>query len=200
MTTNVQAVFQRHDISSCRMRATQQVRTLITDYGNPTANASKLIKDILDVEVKFDDATKARIATQYIVDLILVNNFAINDVDQLVAAGIAKANEFIHNPNNSWMLAKPEQQGVSAPAATVSEDGEVTLTNKKGAKRDAAFELYRQTVLAAETPLNCQQFVALLKEKIGMTPAGAATYASLCVKTLGASKGVWTTRKQGAVK
>ena len=60
----------------------------------------------------------------------------------------------------------------------VKADGKI----KKGGKQILAAELYKKHVVETENPVDNQGFIKILMAELGMTKAGATTYAYNCKK------------------
>lgn len=141
---------------------------------------------MLDVNVKFADETEALLTTQYIVDEAMKSEGNVEDGDIALQAALRKADAFIRKPTNSWIFAKKEVTIDSSTQETVTEmvDTKVAVKTdgsiKKGGRQVLAQALYEKYVVLPEVKPTNSWFKELLVKELGMTSAGASTYAYNC--------------------
>ena len=125
-----------------------------------------LIEEITGESIKFKDTDLYRFTYAYLCTEAISrsNNTDKLNADELLT--IAKEKARILKSNNMWMFAKSE-----TPAKL---DDEGNAKPKKGAKKTLAMEVYAEFIkdkVAAR-----KDAIAILVEKVGLTPAGASTY------------------------
>lgn len=165
-------------------QAVQQVRQHIEGSTFPTEAASDLIFNITDIRVEFKDLPTALHVAQYVVyDAITLVSAVPQDV--VDSAFVRTAALFEKQP---WI--KPSVASENAPQTEVAvaagvemkvavkADGKI----KKGGKQILAVELYKLHVVETQSPVDNQGFIAILMKELGMTKAGATTYAYNCRK------------------
>ena len=114
-------------------------------------------------------------------------NQPIDEITTLVNAKV-RISKLMALPDNSWMFVKPTPTSTGGPTTDVAliagldikvaikEDGSI----KKGGKQTIAMEMYKQRVIESGKPVTNQEFIAMLVAELGMTSAGAITYAGNC--------------------
>lgn len=192
---NVSHVLERNDIRSWNAtHAVGDIAAKVKDSTDPLYMATKLFNDILSVPVTFTDAVHARIAAKHMIKDVLTYKCVIDndDVADIIEQAIEYADGYCADPTNSYLWSQPDSdtaptqvtvqvvEGIDIKVA-VREDGKI----KKGGKQVLANEMYQQYVIEAEKPLTNQEFIALLVDKLAMTPLGASTYCYNCRKAAG---------------
>lgn len=173
-------------------RAVQEVRARIMESSDPLGEAVFIVNDITGINVEFADVPTALHVAQYVVyDAITVEKYEYQDSIDSAFKRTAKLfesqpwakakteSEFTTTTNNEVQVAVAK--GVELKVA-VKADGSI----KKGGKQVLAVELYKVHVVNAKEPLNNQSFIAILMKELGMTKAGATTYAYNCRKQFAA--------------
>ena len=125
-----------------------------------------LIKDITDKTIKLEDADLYRFTYAYLCTEAISRS---NNTDKLNAEElltIAKEKAKILKDKNEWMFAKSETP------AKLDEEG--NAKPKKGAKKTLAMEVYAEFIKDKVTAR--KDAIAILVDKVGLTPAGASTY------------------------
>ena len=164
-------------------QAVQQVRQHIEGSVDPINAATVLIFNITDITVEFTDLPTALHVAQYVVyDAITL----VSAVPQDVVDNAFKRTAILFE-KQPWAkpmtseLAPQTEVAVAAGVETkvaIKSDGKI----KKGGKQILAVELYKLHVVETETPVDNQGFIAILMKELGMTKAGATTYAYNCRK------------------
>ena len=164
------------------LRAIQEVRSKIEAAKNPLDEATGLIHNIIGLEQKFDDIKTAINVTQEIV-LTYIENDSY-DEDLALSQAIKKAAAMRVSPNTSWCFAKSDtstKRGETVSAVLDGIDTQVAVkadgTRKKGSGQILAVELYKKYVINVEVPASNKEFVQILINQLGMSKAGANTYA-----------------------
>lgn len=180
---NVSHALEHFDIDTKSVpRAVEGVRIFI---GDDVRKASKLLKDIIGVDVKFDDTARACKTLQSLIGDIVKHNCQFDDGVMLLNDAKAYADVFVSNPHNTWMFAEKE------PDITASKEIETTAVVegietkvaihasgkiKKGGKQILADALYKKYVIEASTPMEVKTFKKLLVKEVQLTTSGANTY------------------------
>lgn len=199
---NVASALEHAGISSTSaITAVQQVRNIIEDGGDGkrVSLCSKLLLDLFSVQEDFRGHTSEKVGQQHVwalkitqamVEFAIKSNCEIDNVDFMLAQARMRASNFILNPNNGWMFAVDEPPAtaktVETAAVTDKVDVQVEVkadgTMKKGGKGILAEALYKKFVAEATTPITNMEFVKMLQDDLGMSLAGARTYAANCKK------------------
>ena len=165
-------------------RAITSVRGRL-DRAGEVIGAQKFIKELLDVDVKFTSTDQARIAAFNVVQDAIRNEGVITDAEDFVSTAISKANKFVNNPDHAWLFVKPGAYESSAVVTEAVVDGISTQVEvradgkiKKGGKKILAVELYNRE--ASKGEVHAPDFVKILMKELGMSIAGARTYAHFC--------------------
>lgn len=159
------------------------------DDGDCCYNANKLVRDLTDCEVKFDDNLYARIFAKKLVQLIYRNSFVVEeDIDELVERMHIETCEFVNDPKWSFLKSVADEdspvkaqtvqivEGIDLKVAVkVNEKGEQKI--KKGGKQVLAAELFKKYVLDAAEAVSNSEFIKILMKELNMTKAGANTYS-----------------------
>lgn len=124
------------------------------------------IKEITGKSVKFESSDMARMTYSYLVAVAIeeTNHTDILDAEALLKKATEKASKLVEE--NSWMFAKAE--------AEPKLDASGNVKPKKGAKKELAMKVYAEDIKDKVTVR--KDAIAILVEKVGMTPAGASTY------------------------
>jgi hypothetical protein len=164
-------------------RAIREV-TEIVNQSNPITGAANFIKNVLDIKVKFEDVNVARVTASAVIEAVLKANGQVEDVDALYKAALARALKHINTPANHWMYVTEEEEANSIKETRAFVDGIDTKVNVKadgtigrGGKQVLAAELFDLHVVNSETPCDNACFVKILITQLGMSKAGARTYA-----------------------
>lgn len=200
--------FQHMGLSvDCRLRAIQEVSVLVDESSNPTKAATKAIHDMLGVDVTFTEPRHARLTAMKVAELIVVAKHHIEDPNDIVAQAQEYTKNFLVNPRYKWMFAESDvvtsSSGIAAEKKAIVEGIETKVavkadgSIKKGGKQILVAEMYKKNVLEATTPMTNQQFIALIMKDLGMTKAGATTYAYNAKKELGEPEGGIVKAKKG---
>jgi hypothetical protein len=166
--------------------AIQEVRDMIDSAPNKIAKAISLVQEIAGVTPELTDYDQAICVAQTVAE------FAVREEMFDPEAAIEKGNARYARlkKDQSWMF---ESEGSSRSKnevavvegidvkVEVKADGKI----KKGGKQILAAELYKKHVLEAASPLDNKAFIEVLVKELGMSKAGATTYAWNCRKQLG---------------
>lgn len=146
----------------------------------------QLVDDLLGVKAEFADGNEALLTTQYIVDAALLSEGNVEDGEIALQAALRKVEAFRNKPDNKWIFAKKAETVDTSNQEQVSEMTDVKVavkadgTIKKGGRQVLAAALYQKYVVeATEKPTNAW-FKELLVKELGMSSAGASTYAYNC--------------------
>lgn len=164
--------------------ACQEVGNLIRDSATPLTTSSKLFNDFLSLDVRFDDEVYARIACKSMVKQIVDAKNIVDDPQVILDNANVYAKSFCEDPKWSYLWSRPESVTVTADVqvqvvkeldtkVAVKESGEI----KKGGKQVLNLELYKKLVVDAEVPLTNVQYIERIMKDLGMSLAGARTYA-----------------------
>jgi len=203
---NTEKVFERLDLGTSRVTSVIAVRTAIDDEAesNKKAKAEDLIFQLLGVKVVYEDQKKARFVAMKVAEEAWKVNHKIDDEQMFLHDVEVKIDAFMTNPNNAFMFVKPESysaEPTEMKAVVAGVDTEVAIKKdgsiKKGGKEVLARELYKKHVLESNEPLSNQGFIAVLIKDLGMSKAGATTYAYNCKKALGEPEGGIVKSKKG---
>ena len=125
-----------------------------------------LIKEITDESIVLEDSDLYRMTYAYLCTEAISRS---NNTDQLNAVElltIAKEKAILLKKNHKWMFAK------SDTPVKLDENG--NAKPKKGAKKILAMEVYAEHIKDKVTVR--KDAIAILVDKVGLTPAGASTY------------------------
>lgn len=163
--------------------------------------ATKMVKEMIGADVVFTEGNEARLVVMALAEAASNCEGKFEDETAALLRAQTRAAEHMANKANTWMYVKkvhavPTEvktvvEGMTAVA--VKADG----TIKKGGKQVLAAELYTKHVLNAATPSTNQEFIKILVKELGMSKAGATTYAYNCKKSLGEPKGGIVKAKKG---
>lgn len=157
-------------------RAIQAVRGKLQRASSESAGAVALVKALLDIDVKFNSHTEARIATFALVEDIIKNDCVVNDLDEAMGRAMQKANSFINNSTNSWMFVS--DQPMTKQAVVDGVDTKVIIkangSIKKGGKKILALEIYKRELLKGDVLPG--ELAKMFVNELGMTLSGARTY------------------------
>lgn len=180
---NISHTLNRMDIdTNSIIRAVQQVREIVGE--DKAKGASRFIKSLLSLDVKFDDENVALATAQYATEAAIKANGEIGDEQVLLDGAQQRAVKFVTEKGNAWMFARDEAtapksvetkafvEGLETKVA-VRKDGSIA----RGGKQTLAAELFRKHVLESTTPCDNACFVNILVKELDMTKAGARTYA-----------------------
>jgi hypothetical protein len=164
-------------------RAIREV-TEIVNQSNPLTGAANFIKSILDIKVKFADENVARVTASAVIEAVLKVNGQVEDANVLYEAAVARAMKHINTPSNHWMYVTESEEANSIKETRAFVDGIDTKVNVKadgtigrGGKQILAAELFDLHVVNSATPCDNACFVKILMKDLGMSIAGARTYA-----------------------
>lgn len=198
---NTEHAFVRLNLGKSSGEAVQMISRAIKEDSAPIAKAVKLIRDITGIERSYDDEDVARLTAMAIGDEAFKVNHVIDDVEAFVDKCEQRARKFRFDDNNAFHFVKPEPEvgatetviaGIDVKVG-VKADGKI----KKGGKEILALELYKVHMLETKNPLTNQGFIAVLVKELGMSKAGATTYAYNCRKKLGEPAGGIVKAKKG---
>lgn len=199
---NTEAVFQHLDLGKSRIECVQRIREIVEGAVDPAAKATAIIKDIIGLEPKYDDATRARLVAQKVGEEVFKANHRIADEEELLKTCEDYVTKFMTNPKNAFMFAKDTPTSIAVEKVEVvkgmtkvevKSNGKI----KKGGKQVLAAELYKKHVLDAKKAATNQEFITILVKELGMSRAGATTYAYNCKKQLGEPAGGIVKAKKG---
>ncbi len=185
---NISSTLAHMNITPLRLSAVQEIRDILdkeTETQQPKV-AAQLVFDLLGVKVEFEDANQALFTTQYIVDSAIAGNCEVEDGEIALANALRRADAFMRKPENQWMFARKEDTVDTSNNQTVVEglDTKVAVkadgSIKKGGKQVLAAALYEKHVLKADVKPTNAWFKELLCKELGMSGAGASTYAYNC--------------------
>lgn len=182
------------------VKAVQQVREYIEKDNDGVDSAINLVDHVIGQKIDGVMFNEPKVGTpemwamhfaQAVVEYCIKQNCEIDNAQAAIDAALVRTEKFIMKPSNKWMFAQEEVATttggeVKAVSAHVDVKVEVKATGqiKKGGKQVLAVALYQKHVVeAVEKPTN-QWFKELLMKEVGMTAAGATTYAYNCDKDL----------------
>lgn len=165
--------------------ACQEVGNMIRDSATPLTTSSKLFNDFLSLDVRFDDEVYARVCCKSMIQQIVEKNNIVDDPQVILDNANAYAKSFCEDPKWTFLWSKPEN------ATTATSDVQVQVVKeldtkvavkatgeiKKGGKQILNIELYKKYVIDANQPLTNVEYIALIMKELGMSLAGARTYA-----------------------
>lgn len=176
------------------VHAVQQVREFIEGDGekNRFQRTNEFLDKVLGVSLAHadvdgrpvgDEHDYAVTIAQAAIEGALKSEGVVDDVDTLMTNAKLRADKFITNPYYKWCFAKEAAVVTSSNNVAVAAGIETKVaikadgTIKKGGKEVLAIELYKKHVTEAAVPVDNQGFIKILMEQLGMTKAGATTYA-----------------------
>lgn len=180
MSLNITHQMMKMEIPMSVTRAIQSVREIVGD-NDVCVKASKLIRDLLSLDVSFTDNDVARVTSLAVAEAIAKCEGVIADEAVLFAQAVERAEKHMKSPKNAWMYVKPTEEvnavttqieGTEISVA-VKSDGRV----KRGGKKIIAADLFRIHVLESETPCDNKCFTEILMKTCQLSLAGARTYA-----------------------
>lgn len=182
---NVQSTLQHMNISHTSVsRGLQDLRGRLSRASSMAVGASKFIHELLDHDIKFRDDNSARITAFAVLEGVIKRKCVYDDASELVKEATSRADQLMKDPVNMWMFAEAESSVTSPTEKVAVVDGldakvEVKADGsiKKGGKQVLAMELYRKHVIENAAPISQSDFVKILMSDLGMTKAGANTYA-----------------------
>lgn len=180
MLSAIQTLEQMDFDVTSTARAVQQVRQYVESAADPLSAAKRIIWNLFSINSAFVDCQQALHVVQYVVkDCITIDAFAPQDVIDSAfekAKQLSIAQPWIR-PSNSQSTAQPTVAVVQDldVHVVVKDNGKI----KKGGKQVLAIALYEKHC-KCEKPLTNQEFVAVLMKELGMSKAGATTYAYNC--------------------
>ena len=134
---NTSHVLDRLHISRfSSVMAVTDVGNMIRDSADQCSMASKLFRDILDVNVRFDDDVYARVATKAMIQDLVLMDCEVDDVQSFVTSSKWYAEQFVSNPQWSFLWAQPEDEDapMKRTVAVQAEFKVVLLAAKPDAK------------------------------------------------------------------
>ena len=161
----------------------QQIRTHIIKSADPITKAKQLIFKITDIDVKIPDVETAVPLAQFVAKAALEEK--VCDFPDIIERAFSYVSELFKK--HPWSTPKVASQ-TSGPVVAFVEGIETKVEIKadgkikKGGKQILAVELYKKHVVETENPVDNQGFIAILMKELGMTKAGATTYAYNCKK------------------
>lgn len=165
-------------------KAVSSTHEVITGAADPVATANELIRMVArENAAMIGDEAQSRLVAKYAVESVA------KDKPFDLEAAIKRATKMLQKAGNEFMKVSPVEQvytsvkdqteikavveGIDVKVA-VKADGSV----KKGGKQVLALELFKKYVAeAGDNALDNQGFIALLVKELGMSKAGATTYA-----------------------
>lgn len=186
--------------------AVQVVRTKITTDDavkvRPGAGV-ELINELLGTELTHKDVVAnvaAKLAGDY--ELMLAQGVAEAvvkargepiDPDAVLAGATMRVERLLNSPRHQWLFAKATVQSTTGPVQTAAVISDVDVkvavngdgTIKKGGREVLAKALYQKRVIDAGVPVTNQEYIKMLCDELGMTKAGATTYAWNIDKQMG---------------
>ena len=169
-------------------RMVQQIRDTITSASNPVAKAQRIVRAITAIDVNLPNIETAIPFTQYVAKAALEEVDELKDHQPLIDRAFERVSELFEK--HPWSAPRVESH-TAGPVVAVCDSIDVKVEVKadgkikKGGKQILAAELYKKHVIDAETPVDNQGFIKILMSELGMTKAGATTYAYNCKKAAG---------------
>ena len=166
-------------------RMVQQIRDSITNASNPVDKAQRLVRALTSIDVKLPDVETAIPFTQYVAKAAIEEAEELKDHQPLIDRAFERVSELFKK--HPWSAPKVASQ-TNGPVVSVCEGIDVKVEVKadgkikKGGKQILAAELYKKHVIETENPVDNQGFIKILMAELGMTKAGAITYAYNCKK------------------
>lgn len=179
MISVTQVLDRLHIDSQSRLRAVQDIRTLVENSPSPLSAARSIISNLVPagVDVDIDDEIEARMTAQHLVDRALCLGDKYDPNQELLKAAQKIAAFHKSDPWFFWTktystieTTTEDRQGV---AVQVKADG----TLKKGGKQVIAQALY-----AEHKALDNQSIIKIFMKELDMSKAGATTYLYNCKK------------------
>lgn len=199
---DVSKEIERHGLGESPIRVMQNVRDSIDTNPKPLARAIEMVRLMTGQERQYDDIQFARFVAMKCGEEAMKLKGQIPDPEAFLVDIEASTKAFLESPKNGWLFVKataviPTEQkevveGLDVKVA-VKKDGSI----KKGGKQVLAAELYKKHVLEAAKPATNQEFIKVLEKELGMSKAGATTYAYNCKKQLGEPEGGLVKAKKG---
>lgn len=162
----------------------QDLRGRLARSASECAGASSFIREVIEVNVKFTDNNQARLMAFAVLENLLKNNCEYADAAEVMKAATSRTDKLMADPANFYWFAKPEVVAGAETEQVAVVDGldtKVTVkadgSIKKGGKQILAYQMYLKHVIESPTPISNSQFKELLISDLGMTKAGASTYA-----------------------
>lgn len=186
---NINTALIRLDIRDhTRLGAVQDVSTKFSEVGEngQIQLGVKLVDDLLGVKAEFADGQEALLTVQYIVDEALKAEGTVEDGEVALQAALRRAEAFRAKEGNKWIFAKKADTVDTSNQEQVSDMTEVKVavkadgSIKKGGRQVLAAALYEKYVVLPEVKPTNAWFKELLVKELGMTSAGASTYAYNC--------------------
>jgi len=184
---NINHALDRMDIRShTRLGAVQDVRKLIQEDGKAASDILVTLLGIKEDQLpEFQTADQAIMTVQYVVDTAIRNEGNVDDAEIVLADAVRKVSTLEKRPDMSWMHARPAAK-IDEAVEEVTEMVDVKVavkadgSIKKGGRQVLAAALYEKYVVQAEVKPTNAWFKELLVKELGMTSAGASTYAYNC--------------------
>lgn len=163
--------------------AVQDVGAMVRESADPISEATRIVALITGVTERFTDVNVALAVAQNVVQVAIKNDTF--DPQQAIDEG--KSIDARLRASQPWLFAvsskvdTPSETvhvGTAEVAVAVNAQGKI----KKGGKEVLAVELYRVHVMEAATPVPNSEFIQILMKELGMSKAGATTYAWNCRK------------------
>lgn len=184
---NAKSVLAKMNINGqSYLGAIQEVRDMIDTAPDKLAKAASLLFDIAGVHADFANINEAVCIVQTVTEAAVRNEM----FDPELAVDFGRSRYARLRKEQAWLYAsgeaavlKNEQvvvEGIDTKVE-VNANGKI----KKGGKQILAAELYKKYVLDADVPLDNKQFIEVLVRDLGMSKAGATTYAWNCRKQQG---------------
>jgi hypothetical protein len=182
---NVSHTLERMEISQTSVsKAIRSVGEILENSEDQCRAAKKFVKSLLSLDTEFKDANLARITAFAVIEAVVKVNGVIDDEEELLASATARAVKHINAPANAWMYTTPEQENsriVETKAVAAGVDTKVAVKADgsivRGGKSVLAAALFDLHVLNSKTPCDNACFVKVLQKELGMSLAGARTYA-----------------------
>lgn len=178
--------------------AVQVVRTKITSDDavkvRPGAGVD-LINELLSMQLVHRDVVagiNAKLAgdyelmlTQGVAEAVVKAKGELFDPDTVLDEAKRRVMRLLDSPRHQWLFAKAAPPSSTGPVQTatviadvdvqvaVNSDGKI----KKGGREVLAKALYQKRVIDSGVAVTNQEFIKMLCEELGMTKAGATTYA-----------------------
>lgn len=162
----------------------QQIRQYVESSASPIEAAQRIIRNITSIDVEIPNLETAVPLAQYVAMHSLKAEEGMK-YETLIENGFTYVSELFKK--HPW--SAPKAASVSCgPVVAVVEGIDVKVEVKadgkikKGGKQILAAELYKKHVVEATNPVDNQGFIKILMSELGMTKAGATTYAYNCKK------------------
>jgi hypothetical protein len=159
-------------------RAIQEVRERVNGADNKLKAAVDIIMNITGETVEFNNEDTALHVAQGVVSRAIAQG-ANFEPHQAIVDATSSAEQVRNNPDNSWFwpqssktaIAQGPMKQIGGVDVEMKADGSI----KKGGRKEGAMALFKEHVIGAKVSNGA--FVSILEKELGMSKAGATTYA-----------------------